>query len=158
MRQESYSYRSPVGYLNCRFNESFLIALDIQPDGRATPESKLPVSVRLFWKELDCYFEGGIQRFVQPIRFESGTPFQRRVWQALLRIPFGETRSYEWLATAADSPHGARAAGQAAGKNPLPIIVPCHRIIRADGGLGGFSCGVEVKRRLLKHEAAKAKA
>lgn len=81
-----------------------------------------------------------------------GTPFQKRVWQALLSVPRGSTCSYSELARRAGYPGAARAVGSACGRNPVGLIVPCHRILRADGGLGGYGWGLEVKRRVLRSE------
>ena len=86
--------------------------------------------------------------------FSRGTAFQRAVWQAMLEIPRGETRSYGWLAERIGRPGAARAVGQAVGANPLPLLVPCHRVIASDGGLGGFGGGLEMKEALLRHEGA----
>lgn len=80
------------------------------------------------------------------------TPFQRRVWEAVSHIPFGQTRSYGWVAIQAGSPKGARAVGQAMRRNPVPLIVPCHRVIASDGSLGGFTGGLAMKKRLLENE------
>lgn len=82
-----------------------------------------------------------------------GTAFQRRVWQELQCIPFGETRSYAEVAEAVGAPRGARAVGSACGRNPVVFVVPCHRVIASDGGLGGYGLGLDVKRRLLDSEA-----
>lgn len=79
-------------------------------------------------------------------------PFTKTVWEKLLEVPFGKTLSYQALSHSAGSPKGARAAGQAVGANPLPLFIPCHRVIASDGSLGGFSQGLEVKRRLLEFE------
>lgn len=84
-----------------------------------------------------------------------GTPFQKRVWETTRKIPYGETRSYLWVAREMKRPRAARAAGQALGANPLPIIVPCHRVLTSSGELGGFGGGVEMKRRLLQLEGSK---
>jgi len=81
-----------------------------------------------------------------------GTEFEKKVWETLLTIPYGETRSYQWLANEVGLHRGARAVGQALKRNPLPIIIPCHRIIHEDGSLGGYSSGVDIKRRLLDLE------
>ena len=86
-----------------------------------------------------------------------GTPFQRRVWKAIASIPWGETRSYAWLARKAGSPRAYRAAAQACGANPLPRIIPCHRVIASDGTLGGFSGGLSLKRKLLMLEGISVK-
>ena len=81
-----------------------------------------------------------------------GTSFQQRVWEKLVFIPFGETRSYQWLAVAISQPKAYRAVGNANGKNPIPVIVPCHRVIRKNGDLGGFTGGTHLKKYLLDLE------
>ena len=95
------------------------------------------------------YFRGGRQTFPDAIDISTGTQFQQAVWRTARSIPHGETRSYGWIASAIDRPRAARAVGQAMGNNPLLIIIPCHRVIARDGGLGGFGGGLEMKRRLL---------
>lgn len=100
--------------------------------------------------ELREYFASGRRVFSAPPAPVIGTAFQRRVWTALLRIPFGTTWSYARLA--AETGSVARAVGQANGANPLCVVVPCHRVIAADGTLGGYSGGLERKRWLLRHE------
>jgi len=102
--------------------------------------------------QLREYFAGKRKRFSLPLDLSSGTLFQRRVWRACARIPHGETRSYAELAELVGCPHGARAVGQVMGSNPVPIVVPCHRVIRSDGSLGGFGSGLPVKRKLLRIE------
>lgn len=81
-----------------------------------------------------------------------GTPFQRKVWLQIARIPRGQTRSYAWLARAIGKPKAYRAVAKACGANPLPIVIPCHRVIASDGSIGGFSGGIETKRKLLESE------
>ena len=100
------------------------------------------------------YFSGHKTTFPDKLDFSGATPFQREVWQATRLIPYGETRSYAWVANHIRRPRAVRAVGQALGRNPLPVIVPCHRVVASDGKLGGFSGGVEMKRRLLFLEAA----
>ena len=103
--------------------------------------------------ELREYFLGLRFRFTIPIDVaQTGTAFQRRVWKALEGIPFGETRSYADIARALRKSQAARAIGQANGRNPVPIVVPCHRVIAAGGKLGGFTGGIELKRVLLRIE------
>ena len=93
------------------------------------------------------------ERRVFSVTFEvDGTEFQCRVWKELCEIPFGEVRSYADIATALDNPKATRAVGSANGRNPLPIFIPCHRVIGSDGSLAGYSAGVEVKRALLARE------
>jgi methylated-DNA-[protein]-cysteine S-methyltransferase len=83
-----------------------------------------------------------------------GTPFQRRVWQIVCAIPYGEVRTYQWIGLEMGRPEAMRAIGAAVGANPIPLIVPCHRVVQADGGIGGFSApgGVAVKRAMLEFE------
>jgi len=103
--------------------------------------------------QLREYFDGTRRAFDLPLDLE-GTPFQRRAWLALAEIPYGETRSYGEQARRLGVPRAARAIGAANGANPLPIILPCHRLVGADGALTGFGGGLDVKRWLLEHEAA----
>jgi methylated-DNA-[protein]-cysteine S-methyltransferase len=101
--------------------------------------------------QLDEYFAGRRKRFELSLA-PAGTPFQRRVWEALCDIPFGETRSYREVAQALGSPQAVRAVGSANGRNPIAIVIPCHRVIAADGSLGGYSGGLERKAALLELE------
>jgi len=102
-------------------------------------------------EELSAYFQGKLRSFSTPLHLQ-GTPFELRVWKRLRDVPFGKTISYGGLAEAAGAPRASRAVGRAVGRNPLLIFIPCHRVIRSDGGIGGFSAGVEVKRWLLDFE------
>ncbi|MDP2744667.1 MAG: methylated-DNA--[protein]-cysteine S-methyltransferase [Dehalococcoidia bacterium] len=101
---------------------------------------------------LAAYFEGRAVSFEEKLDHFEATPFQVQVWEAVRGIPYGETRSYAWVAERIGPPGAARAAGQALAANPAPIIVPCHRVIRSGGGLGGFSGGQSMKEYLLKLE------
>jgi methylated-DNA-[protein]-cysteine S-methyltransferase len=92
--------------------------------------------------------------FDDKLDLANATRFQQAVWEATRTIPYGETRSYGWIARCIGAPKAARAVGQALNRNPFPIVVPCHRVIGKSGGLTGFSCGLDVKRRLLDLEAA----
>lgn len=103
--------------------------------------------------QLDAYFSGGCRAFDVPLA-PRGTPFQLRVWQALLDIAYGQTATYGAIALRIGCPGGARAVGLANGKNPISIIVPCHRVIGGDASLVGYGGGIERKRWLLAHEAA----
>jgi len=102
------------------------------------------------------YFGGHRVTFPDQLDLSEATTFQRQVWEITRLIPYGETRSYAWVAEQIGQPRAVRAVGQALGKNPLPIIIPCHRVIASDGKLGGFSGGVKMKKRLLSLEAATA--
>jgi methylated-DNA-[protein]-cysteine S-methyltransferase len=105
-----------------------------------------------FYQQLDDYFQGKEVDFDVPLDIRSGTPFQRTVWDYLRKIPYGQTRSYGEIARSIGKPGSQRAIGQANGANPLPIIIPCHRVVAADHKLGGYSAGVEIKRALLSIE------
>lgn len=99
------------------------------------------------------YFAGKRTHFAVPLD-PPGTLFQQRVWELLRTIPFGETRSYAWLADRLELPGGSRAVGAANGANPIAIVIPCHRVIRSDGDLCGYAGGVRRKKWLLEHEGA----
>jgi methylated-DNA-[protein]-cysteine S-methyltransferase len=103
-------------------------------------------------RQLHAYFEGGLKEFDLPLAPE-GTAFQKRVWKQLEQIPFGKTISYGELARRIGNPNASRAVGLANGRNPISIVVPCHRVIGADGSLTGYGGGVERKDILLRHEA-----
>nr|BFD60386.1 methylated-DNA--[protein]-cysteine S-methyltransferase [Bdellovibrio sp. CKG001]BFD63801.1 methylated-DNA--[protein]-cysteine S-methyltransferase [Bdellovibrio sp. HM001] len=107
--------------------------------------------------QLEEYLAGTRKEFDLPLAPE-GTEFQKKVWKELRRIPFGKTRSYKQLATALGSPRASRAVGTANGKNPLCLVIPCHRVINTDGGLGGYSGGLKIKQRLLNLEQEVLKA
>ncbi len=98
------------------------------------------------------YFLGQKTDFAEKLDFCNVSAFQRQVWEATRLIPYGETRSYGWLARQIGRPQAARAVGHALGKNPFLLIVPCHRVIAGDGGLGGFGAGLEMKQALLALE------
>lgn len=110
-----------------------------------------PVRLAPIRQELTEYFASTRQRFTVKIA-PSGTPFQLGVWKALQKIPFGQTRSYGELAAEVGNAGAARAVGRANATNPICVIVPCHRVIGADGGMTGFAFGEEIKRWLLAHE------
>lgn len=105
--------------------------------------------------ELQAYFAGELKEFTLQLRLH-GTPFQRTVWDQLRRIPYGETRSYGDLADALGNPGASRAVGLANGKNPIGIIVPCHRVVGANGSLTGYGGGLDRKQRLLDFESGAA--
>jgi methylated-DNA-[protein]-cysteine S-methyltransferase len=102
-------------------------------------------------REIRGYFAGRVACFSAPLH-PRGSHFDTRVWQALQRIPLGETRSYEEIACAIGNPRACRAVGSANGRNPIPLVIPCHRVIRKDGSLGGFGSGTEIKEWLLHFE------
>lgn len=103
-------------------------------------------------RQLLEYFTGRRGNFKVALDLSKGTTFQRRVWKLLQRVPYGKLRSYQWVAARVGGPRYARAVGNAVGANPLPIVVPCHRIVAQDASLGGFSGGLPTKRKLLRLE------
>jgi len=146
-------YFSPlVGWLELRVSDTGVRSISfISPPATVRQSDGHPIMNRLI-EQLDRYFRGDLTAFTVPVDFDTGTPFQRKVWDALARIPYGETRSYADLAAAIGNPRAARAVGSANGENPIPILIPCHRVIKADGGLGGFSSGTHIKQALLELE------
>ncbi len=104
-------------------------------------------------RQLRAYFAGKLQVFDLPLRTK-GTPFQENVWRLVLAIPYGRTRTYMDLARDLNSPGAVRAVGAANGANPLPIVIPCHRVVATGGGMGGYGGGIDLKRRLLALEGA----
>lgn len=121
---------------------------DHELDGDGTPTTHTD---RTF-DELERYFAGELREFTMPVAFTFGTPFQRAVWHALQQIPYGQTRTYAQIAQAVGRPKAVRAVGSANNRNPIPFIVPCHRVIGANGNLVGYAYGVEMKRSLLLME------
>ena len=146
---------SPIGMLTLTSNGSaltqLLMARESEPDVEQVP-SEADSVLAAAREQLDAYFDMRLTRFDLPLE-PRGTDFQRRVWDSLRAIPFGETISYAELARRIDNPKAVRAVGAANGRNPLMIIVPCHRVIGADGSLTGFGGGIDRKRWLLDHEA-----
>lgn len=148
---------SPVGELTLVASERGLAAIlweNDDPDRvRLAPrveDADHPVLNRA-QAQLADYFAGTLQSFDLPLDFK-GTDFQKQVWQALLAIPFGETRSYAEIARAIGRPSACRAVGAANGRNPISIVAPCHRVIGTNGALTGFAGGLDAKRLLLRLE------
>jgi len=104
---------------------------------------------------LQRYFNGDMVLFPDRIDLSGATTFHRAVWDATLSIPYGETRTYAWVAQQIGKPRALRAVGKALARNPFPIIVPCHRVVASNGNLGGFRGGLELKKRLLELEAGR---
>ncbi len=152
---------TPVGPLRLSFSDRGLTALEFAGEGSSPhlgPDA-LPVHLKplaqVARRELSAYFNGVHTDFAALSLDPQGTPFQLRVWQELRKIPYGTTISYRELAHRVGSPKAFRAVGQANALNPLPIIIPCHRVINADGALGGYSSGLDRKLWLLRHEGAR---
>jgi len=156
------SYASPVGLLDLAASEDGICRLDMNLDPglfRDKLEDRFECAAverrnlfDLLRAELEGYFSGTVQNFTVPIVLLEGTPFQRSVWQTLVSIPYGQVRSYGWVARQIGHPRAVRAVGQANGRNPVSILIPCHRVINNDGGLGGYGGGLGMKRALLEIE------
>lgn len=150
---------SPIGKLLLTSDGEALAGLHMtEPtsDLAPRPEAAWKQDDRVFVpvvEQLEAYFAGASVSFDLPTQME-GTAFQRRVWQELCQIPYGQTISYIELARRVGNPHASRAVGGANGRNPIAVIVPCHRVIAAGGGLGGYGGGLDRKRWLLEHEAS----
>ncbi len=146
------TYKTKIGSLaicsdNCCITNIFF-STDKIPNNIEEKETKV---IKQAIEEIEEYLDGRRKIFTVPIKAE-GTEFQKKVWKALQEIQYGKTCSYKDIANNIACFSGYRAVGSANGKNPIPIIIPCHRIINSNGGLGGFSGGLEMKVRLLKIE------
>jgi len=134
-------------------SEAGVRAIDLHGTGELPGrESRSNPFLRQAVDQLQAYFAGELHDFDLPLDLQ-GTEFQQRVWRELCKIPYGETRSYSFLAVALGAPKAVRAVGAANGRNPIPIVIPCHRVIGASGSLVGYGGGLPLKRLLLDLEA-----
>jgi O-6-methylguanine DNA methyltransferase len=161
------SLRTPIGVLRVTASDrgvtnidrvatkSNRVARQSSQRGRQSAQRGTPAAQRQAdraVRELREYFAGKRTRFTVPVHLE-GTPFQERAWATMCKIPFGGTISYAEQARSMRAPRAVRAVGSANGANPVPIIVPCHRVVASNGGLGGYALGLAMKRWLLAHES-----
>ena len=158
-----YNYESPFGNIIITTNGTEITEIKLKlnapteptatPEPNTTPEPTAPPDtiIKEAAKQLDEYFKGKRKEFDLPIN-PQGTDFQRKVWEALKQIPYGETKTYKQIAQTINKPNACRAVGQANNKNPIWIIIPCHRVIGASGKLTGYGGGLEMKQRLLEIE------
>lgn len=160
-------WKSPWGYMGAKASQKGLLCLTLPQ------EKEERVWEELFkdqkpgtWDEsyfaplvqdLHAYFAGQKAVFSHPLDWQDLTPFRRKVLQAVAQIPYGQVRSYKWVGESIGYRQGFRAIGQALGANPFPILIPCHRVIASDGSLGGYTGGLDYKRRLLALEGVKGK-
>ena len=161
---EYITFQSKMGWVGILASVKGLLATTLPQPSADTARQQLGDSVeQAVWspnrlsdiaERLRAYFNNERVTFPDELDLSGATPFQRQVWQQTRLIPYGETRSYQWVAEQIKRPRAARAVGQALGSNPLLIIIPCHRVVLQlkDGGLGGFGGGLEMKRRLLSME------
>lgn len=154
-------FRSPWGWMGITESSKGIQAIALPKRSKRAVESDLKAqsneplqrgeSARLeeARRQLLDYLAGKRNIFDVPLDLSQGTAFQRQVWRTLQRVPYGKLRSYQWIAARVGGPQYARAVGNAVGANPLPIVIPCHRIVAHDASLGGFSGGLSMKRKLL---------
>lgn len=147
-----FYYNSPVGVLCVEDNGSAVTAIRLCRNGEAygdsDNQSELAQDVI---KQLEEYFDGERRIFEIPIA-PKGTEFQQKVWRALTDIPYGETRTYGEIAQQTGNPRACRAVGNANNKNPIMIVIPCHRVIGSNGDLTGYACGLDIKKYLIDLE------
>ena len=144
---------TPIGQLVLRSTDRGLISISRQENIhliRTTPHEIIDKAIF----QLDQYFKGLLEDFDLPLDLEEYADFYRQVWTALCDIPYGQTKTYRDIAYAISNPKAVRAVGRANGKNPIAIVVPCHRVIGMNGALTGYAGGIEMKRWLLLHERA----
>ncbi len=149
-QMEAYAfYETELGYLKIGYQNGtvFSVGWVQETDAENIPSE---ISEQAFF-ELREYLDGKRRQFLFPYQVH-GTGFQQKVWRELCRIPYGETRTYQEIAEAIGNPRACRAVGMANHKNPMGIVIPCHRVIGADGKLTGYAGGLEVKRKLLELE------
>ncbi|MHB8079166.1 MAG: methylated-DNA--[protein]-cysteine S-methyltransferase [Candidatus Krumholzibacteriia bacterium] len=142
---------SPLGPLRLTGDGAALTAIDFHAGGRAAAGRPADPLLREAARQLAAYFAGRLRVFDLPLA-PHGTPFRRAVWEALLGVPWGATASYGQIARRIGRPRAVRAVGAANGANPLPIVIPCHRIVGADGSLTGYAGGLAIKAQLLELE------
>lgn len=151
-------YSSPLGILMVTEENGAITGLELsekisKPAKRPidSAEQKNTPLIALAKSQLEEYFQGRREAFTLPLQ-PVGTPFQRKVWDALCTIPYGETRSYKEIALQIQNPKGCRAVGMANNRNPIMIVIPCHRVIGSTGALVGYAGGLDIKEWLLGHE------
>lgn len=143
-------FESPLGIIKISYEEKIRKIELVDEIDENSEENDLFI---LFKNQLLEYFEGKRTSFDHlELLYPKGTSFQKSVWQALLKIPYGKTRSYKEIAKAIGKPGATQPVGTAIGKNPILVIIPCHRVIKTDGSIGGFAYGSQIKRRLLEIE------
>lgn len=146
-----YTYNTVIGSLHITADDFYIRYISVgkyKNDSHILKETEI---INNAFKQINEYFNGSRKKFSLNIKYE-GTLFQQKVWKSLLNIPYGNTISYKELAEAVSSPKAYRAAGSACGKNPLPVIIPCHRVIHSNGSVSGYALGADIKVFLLNLE------
>lgn len=146
--------KTPLGALSVSIENGALCSATYRPltERRASASRLDTEALQLITLSLQRYFDGDSNALAKVKLNPTGTEFEHRVWEALRAIPAGQTRCYSDLAENLELPRGARAVGNACGRNPILLFIPCHRVIARDGSLGGFSAGLPLKQRLLELE------
>tara|TARA_B100000686_G_C16802828_1_gene987395 strand:- start:5165 stop:5686 length:522 start_codon:yes stop_codon:yes gene_type:complete len=166
MKRDEISYivfPSPLGKTGLASRQGKLINVSPYTKNSTTYQQALsshyesPIKERsILFKDLirqfNLYFNGVLETFTCQLDLSNGTTFQQTVWKAMRRIPYGQTRTYKWVAHSIGHPKAYRATGNAIGKNPFSIIIPCHRVVRENGNIGGYSNKISLKKYLLKLE------
>jgi methylated-DNA-[protein]-cysteine S-methyltransferase len=149
---EMFTISSPIGPLRISITGIGLKSIELLEDDGTPIEDVLSERAIVFKDQIDEYFDGVRQSFSLPLDLTDLPPFHREVLKMVYIIPYGKTRSYKQIATILENPKAVRAVGQANNKNPIPIVIPCHRVIGNNGELHGYAYGVDVKMKLLEHE------
>ncbi len=150
MQIEYYYYNSPIGILEIELKNNVILGIRVVES--CDNVSEVTEYFEEVAKQLDEYFAGKRTKFELNIS-PKGTEFQKKVWEELLKIPYGKTKSYQEIAEAIGKPNAQRAVGSTCNKNPILLIIPCHRVVSKTGKLTGFACGIDRKEQLLKLEA-----
>lgn len=150
MLEKTY-YQSPLGIVEIKGSENGISSVKLKME-LSKPSNKIPSSLQSCVKQLDEYFQGNRKEFDVKLDFGSATAFYQKVWNALLEIPYGQTKSYAYIAEKIGNPKAVRAVGLANRNNPIAFIVPCHRVIGKSGNLQGYFYGLNTKRKLLELE------
>jgi methylated-DNA-[protein]-cysteine S-methyltransferase len=145
---------SPIGKIRIEATSRGIRRLSLAPaDTTGPPSTDIPEELKDCVNQLRAYFAGDLKTFDLKLDFEDATRFNVEIWRMVMMIPHGRTRTYTDIAEITGHPHASRAVGHAIGQNPIPIIIPCHRVIGKDGSLTGYLYGLDMKRWLLAHES-----
>ena len=148
---KSYPIKTKIGTISIIYDEASDEVTSVTLSSQLSSHKNLPKKVKTFQWALSSYFQG--KQVPPSIEMQlKGTSFQKKVWRELLRIPFGQTRSYQEIAKNIGHAKAYRAVGTAVSKNPYLILIPCHRVLKNDGSIGGFAWGTDIKKILLDHE------
>lgn len=149
--KNAFCYLSPIGYIRIIEENNAIVGVDFTDKFKQDQIINETELIKKTYQQLSEYFDGTRKEFDINIKLR-GTPFQLQVWNQLLKIPYGKTASYKWVAESIERPKAYRAVGMANNRNPISIIVPCHRVIGHDGSLVGYGGGLDTKKKLLSLE------